>query len=107
MACLVVELDGLLKMLMSAGKVAEIPAGRAENAVSDQGLGTIWPGRGFAQEKLRHFAQRCGFAAREVPDPKTVISGETLRGVFHPARQFAGAREGRARFRCLISLGPD
>ena len=95
MARLVVELDGLLKMVMGAGKVAEIKAGEAGNAVRDQGLGTIRPGRGFAQEKLRHFAHRCGFAAVQMPGPKTVIGGEPFRGVFLPARQFAGARKGR------------
>ena len=104
---LVVELDGLLIMIMGAGKVAEIPAGGAGIAVRDQGLGTIRPGRGFAQETLRHFPHRHGFAARKVPDPETVIGGEPFRGVFHPARQFAGARKGCARFRRLISLGPD
>src|SRR5215831_567061 len=107
MARSVVELETLLIMVMSAGIVAEIKAGGAEVALRDHNLGTIRPGRGFAQEKLRHFAHRCGFAACEVPDPETVIGGETLRGVFHPARQFAGARKGRARFRRLISLGPD
>ena len=107
LARLVVELDGLLKMVMGAGKVAEVKAGGAGNAVRDQGLGAIGPGRGFAQEKLRHFAQRCRFAAVHMPHPNTVIGGEPFRGVFLPARQFAGAREGRARFRRLISLGPD
>src|SRR6516164_11106357 len=47
MARLVVELDGLLKMVMGAAKVAEIKAGDAGNAVRDQGLGAIRPGRGF------------------------------------------------------------
>src|SRR5215472_5612457 len=56
MARLVVEFYGLLKMVMRAGKVAEIPAGDAGSALSDQGLGAIGPGRGFAQEKLRDFA---------------------------------------------------
>src|SRR5262249_55233850 len=54
MAYRVVELDGLLKMLMCAGKIAEIKAGGAGNAVRDQGLGAIRPGRGLAQEKLGH-----------------------------------------------------
>src|SRR5690349_10576394 len=107
MARLVVELDGLLKMVMGAGKIAEINARETGSAVRDQGLGAIRPGRGFAQEKLRHFAQRCGFGAVQMPHPKTVISGEPLRGVFLPARQFAGARKGRAGFRRLMSLGPD
>src|SRR6516164_10903137 len=75
-ARLVVELDGLLKMLMGVGKVAEIPAGHAGNAVRDQGLGAIRPVRGLAPEKLGHFAQWCGFAARKVPDPQTVIDGK-------------------------------
>ena len=56
----VVELDGLVKMLLSAGKIAEITAGHSGDAVSDQSLEAIRPGRGFAQEKLRHFAQRGG-----------------------------------------------
>ena len=107
MACRGVELDGLLKMLMSAGKVAEIKADAARNAVRDQGLGTIRPGCGFAQEKLRDFAHRCGFAAVQMPDPKAVIGGEPFRGILLPARQLAGPREGRARFWCLISFGPD
>ena len=106
MPCLVVELDGVLKMLLSAGKVAEIKAGHAGNEVRDQGLGTIRRGHGFAQEKLRHFAHRGGFAARKVPHPKTVIGGEPFRGVFLPVRQFAGARKGNARFRRVMSLGP-
>ena len=99
MARWVVKLDGLLKMLMCAGKVAEIPAGNAENAVRDHSLGTIRPDGGFAQEKLGHFAHRLGFAAVQMPNPKTIIGGEPFRGVFFPARQFAGARKGRARFR--------
>jgi hypothetical protein len=107
MARWAVELDGLLIMLMGAGKVAEVKAGVAGNAVSDQGLGTIRPGRGFAQEKLGHFAHRRRFAARKLPDPKTVVSGETLDRVFDLARQFAGTRKGCARFRRVISLGPD
>src|SRR6516162_3054343 len=107
MARLVVEFDGLLKMVMGAGKVAEVKAGGAEVAVSDQGLGAIRTGRGFTQEKLGHFAERYGFAAVHMPHPNAVIGGEPFRGVFLPARQFAGARKGRARFRRLISLGPD
>ena len=70
MARLVVEFDGLLKMVVGAGKIAEIKAGDAGNAVCDQSLGAIRLGRGFAQEKLRHFAQRCGFAAGEMCPPK-------------------------------------
>ena len=101
-----VELDGLPKMLMSAGKIAEIKAGGAGNAVRDQSLGAIRLRRGFTQEQLRHFAERCGFAATKVPDPKTVIGGKSFRGVFRPARQFTGARKGRAGFR-RMSLGPD
>jgi len=46
-ACRVVELDGLQKMFMGAGKVAEIPTGLAGNAVRDQGLAAIRPDRGF------------------------------------------------------------
>jgi len=107
MARLVVELDGLLKMVMGAGKIAEINAGEAENAVRDQGLGAIRLRRGFAQEKLGNFAHRCGFAARQVPRPKTVIGAEPFRGVFLSARQFTGTHEGRARFRGLIPLGPN
>src|SRR5262249_40938014 len=76
---LVAELDGLLKMVVGAGKVAEIKAGDAGNAMSDQALVAIRPGRGFAQEKLGHFARRRGFAARNVPRPKTVIGGEPFR----------------------------
>jgi hypothetical protein len=107
MARLVVELDGFLKMVMSAGKVAEIKAGGAGNAVSDHGLRAIRPGRGFAQEKFGHFAHRCGFATVQMPRPKTVIGRKPFRRVFHLVRQFAGAREGRARFRRRKSLGPD
>src|SRR6516162_3011237 len=81
MARLVVELDGLLKMLMGAGKIAEINAGVAGNAVRDQGLRAIPPGRGFAQEKLGHFTRRCGFTAVQMAHPKTVIGAEPLRGV--------------------------
>src|SRR5262249_37786180 len=92
MVPLVVELDGLLKMLMGTGKIAELKASAAGNAVRDQPLGTIRLGRGFAQEKLGHFAHRCRFAAAQMPAPKTVVGGEPFRGVFLPARQFAGAR---------------
>src|SRR6516162_10114041 len=106
-ARLVVEFETLLRMVVSTGKIAEMKAGDAGNAVRDQGLRTIGPRRGFAQEKLGHFAHRRGFAAIKVPEPKTVIGGETLRGVFHLVRQFAGARKGGARFRRLMSLGPD
>src|SRR6516162_7331558 len=97
MARPVVELDGLLIMLMGDGKVAEIKAGGAGNAVRDQGLGAIRPGPGFAQEELGYLAHRCGFAAVQMPDPQTVIGGETLRGVLHLVGQFAGPRKGRAR----------
>jgi hypothetical protein len=76
MARRVVELDGLLKMVMGAGKVAEIKAGLAGNAVCDHSLGAIRPGRRFAQEELGHFAHRCGLAAVQMPHPKTVIGGE-------------------------------
>src|SRR6516162_3075000 len=107
MASRVVEIDGLLKMLVGAGKVAEIKAGVAGSAVRDQGLGTIRPSRRFAEEKLRYFAHRSGFAAGQMPRKKTVIGGETLRGVCLVTRQFAGARKGRARLRRLLSLGPD
>jgi len=107
MARRVIELDGLLKMVVGAGKIAEIKTGGAGNTVRDQSLGTIRPGRGFAQEKLRHFAQRGGLAARKVPNPKAEIGGEPFRGVFHPARQFAGARKGGTRFRRLKSLGVE
>jgi hypothetical protein len=41
-----------------------------------------------------------------MPRPETVIGGEPLRGVFSPARQFAGARKGCARFRRILSLDP-
>ena len=86
MARLIVEFDGLLKILMGAGKIAELKAGAAGNAVRDQGLGAIRPGRGFAQEKFGHFAHQRRFAAGQMPDPKTVISREPFRRVFHPAR---------------------
>src|SRR6516164_10229478 len=107
MARLVVEFDGLLKMVMGAGKVAEVKAGGAEVAVSDQGLGAIRTGRGFAQEKLGHFAERYGFAAVHMPHPKAVIGGEPFRDVFRLARQFAGARKGGTGFRRLKPLDPD
>jgi len=106
-ARLAVELGGLLKMVMGAGKIAEIKASGAEVAVRDHNLGTIRLGRGFAQEELGHFARRCQFAAVQMPHPETVIGREPFGGVFLPARQFTGARKGRARFRRLISLGPD
>jgi hypothetical protein len=76
MARLVVEFDGFLKMLMGAGKVAEIKAGGAVDAMRDEGLEAIGPDRRFAQEQLRHFAHRRGFAAIKVPEPKTEIGGE-------------------------------
>src|SRR6201987_1905627 len=107
MARRVVELDGLVKMVVGADEVAEINAGVAGNAVRDQGLGIIWPSRRFAQEKLSHFAHRCRFAAVQMHPPETVIGGETLRSVSLPTRQFAEARESRAHFRRLISLGPE
>src|SRR5437763_6357616 len=107
MASRVVEIDGLLKMVMGAGKVAEMKAGEAGNAVCDHCLGAIRPRRGLAQEKLGYFARRCGFAAIKVPDPKAVIGGKPFRGVFLPARQFAGARKGRTGLRRLLPLGPD
>ena len=75
--------------------------------MSDQDLGAIGPGRGFAQEKLRHFAHRRGFAAVHMSHPNAVIGGEPFRGVFFPARQLAGARKGGTGFRRLISLGPE
>jgi hypothetical protein len=103
----VVERDSLPKMIMGAGKIAEIPAGEARNTVCLQSLGTIRPGRGFAQKKLGNFAHRSRFAAARMPRPKAVIGREPLRGVFHPARQFTGARKGRGGFRRLMSLGPD
>src|SRR6516162_7566138 len=107
MARLVVELESLLKMVMGAGKIAEVKAGGGEIAVRDQGLGTIRPGRGFPEEKLGNFAQRCRFTASQMADGKTVIGGEPLRGIFVQARQFASARKSRGGFRRVISLGPD
>src|SRR6516165_3401029 len=105
MARPIVELDGLLKMLMGAGKVAELKAIAAANAVRDQGLGTIRPGRSFAQEKLRDFAHWCRFATGQTPAPKTVIGGEPFRGIFLPARQFAGAHRITFRERREEGLG--
>jgi len=55
MVRLVVELNALLIMVMSAGKITEIEAGGAEIAVRDQGLGAVRLGRGFAEEKLGYF----------------------------------------------------
>src|SRR5262249_19081422 len=107
MPCSVVERDSLLKMVMGAGKVTEIPAGDAGKPGSDKTLGPIGPGCGFAHEKLGHFAQRRGLAAVQMAHPNTVIGGEPFRGVLHPARQFASARKGRACFRRVMSLGPD
>jgi hypothetical protein len=107
MARLIVEFDGLLIMLMGVGKIAEIKAGGAGSPMSDQGLRAIRPGRGFAHEQLGHFGHRCRFAAGQMPHPKTVIGGEPFRGVFHPARQFAGARKGRRGLRRGPSLRPD
>ena len=97
MPCLVVELDGLLIMLMSAGKIAEIPAGDAGNAVRDQGLGAIRSGCGFAQEKLGHFAHRCGFAARKVPDPDPKIRGK-------PRSEASSSRLANSRARAKAAL---
>src|SRR6516165_7551928 len=79
----------------------------ARRSMRDEGLGAIGPGRRFAQEKLRRFAHRRGFAAIKVPEPKTVIGGEPFRGVFCPARQFASARKGGTGFRRLMSPGPN
>src|SRR5262249_14246474 len=62
MACAVVEIDSLLKMIMGAGKIAEMKASDPGNAMRDQSLGTIRLVRGFAQEQLGHFAHRHGFA---------------------------------------------
>jgi hypothetical protein len=107
MARLVVELDGLLKMLMAVGQVAEIKASEAGNTVRDHNFGTIRQGRGFAQKKLGHFAHRRGFAAGQMPHPETVIGGKPPRRVLHLARQFAGARKGCGGLRRVISLGPD
>jgi len=107
MARLVVEVDDLLKMVASADKVAEIKAGHAGNAMRDQGLGTVRPGRGFVPEKLGHFAHRCGFAAVQMPCPKTVIGRKPFGGVFHPVREFTGAGKGCGGLRRVISLGPD
>src|SRR6516165_6046136 len=101
------EFEGLLKMLMGASKVAEIPVGDAGSAVRDQGLGAIRPSHGFAQEKLRHFARWCGFVACNVPEPDPIICRKPFRRVFYSVRQFAGARKGGTRFRRVISLGPD
>src|SRR5215470_20370507 len=98
MARLVVELESLLKMLMGAGKVAEIKTGLAENAVCDHCLGAIRPSCGLSQEQLRHLAHRLGLAASQMPRPKTVIGGEPLRGVFHLVCQFVGARKGPGGF---------
>ena len=75
--------------------------------VRDHSLGTIRLDGGFAQEKLGHFAHRLGFAAGQMPHPETVIGGEPFRGVFLPARPFAGALKGRGGFRRVMSLGPD
>src|SRR5215471_3961347 len=70
MARLVVELDGLLKMLMGAGKIAEINAGVAGNAVRDQGLGTIRPSRRFAEEKLRYSRIGAGSQRDKCPEKR-------------------------------------
>jgi hypothetical protein len=42
-----------------------------------------------------------------MPDPNPVICRKPFRRVFHLARQFASAGEGRASFRGLISLGVE
>src|SRR5215471_13792883 len=107
MARLVVELDSFLKMPMGTSKIAEVKAGGAGHAVCDQGLRAIGQRGGFAKEKLGDFAHRCRFAAVQMPHEKTVVGGEPFRGIFFLARQFARARKGRARFRRLMSLGPD
>src|SRR5215475_12712231 len=107
MARLVVELDGFLKVLMGTGKVAEVKAGGAGNAVCDQDLRAIGLRGGFAEEQLGYFAHRSRFAAVQMPHEKTVIGGEPFRGIFFLARQFARARKGRSRFRRMMSLGPD
>src|SRR5690242_2242601 len=107
MGCAVIEFDGLLKMVMSAGKVSEIQTGEAGTAMRDHSLRTIRPSHGFAQEQIGDFAERFRFATVQMSHPKTVISGESFRGVLHPVRQFAGTRKGGTRFRCQISLGPD
>src|SRR6516165_1867473 len=99
MARLVVKLDGFLEMLMGAGKIAELKASAAGNAVRDQGLGTIRPGPGFAQEKLPHFAHRCRFAAAQMPAPKTVI-GENCSEA--SSSRLANSRTG-ALFTALLS----
>src|SRR5262252_2633651 len=92
MARLVVEVDGFLKMLMGTGKIAEVKAGGAGNAVCDQGLGAIGLCCGFTEEKLGYFADRCRFGAVQMPHEKTVISGEPFRGIFCLARQFSAKR---------------
>src|SRR6516164_11413248 len=107
MARPVVELESLLKMVMGAGKISEIKAREAEMAVRDHSLGATRAGGRFAQGKLGHFAQWCGFGAVQMPRPKPVIGGEPFRGIFHPAGQFAGARKGGGGLRRVISLGPD
>jgi hypothetical protein len=106
-ARLIAGLDGFLKMLMAAGKIAEIEAGDTGNSVCDRGLRAIRLRCGFAQEKLGHFVHRGVFATGEMAHPKTVIGEEPFGGVFLPARQFAGTRKGRAGFRRRMSLGPN
>ena len=106
MACLVVELDGLLKMLMGTGKIAELKASAAGNAVRDQPLGTIRLGRGFAQEKLGHFAHRCRFAAERFSAYYGLWVGHLTRGEPAPAREMAELflREATARPDCPETL---
>jgi hypothetical protein len=99
MARRVVEFEGLPKLLMGGAKVVKIKAGGAEHAVGDQGFGAIGAGCGLAQEQLDDFAHRRGFAAIKVPREETVISRETLRNVFFPARQFACA--------CSLAVWPS
>src|SRR5262249_38823240 len=107
MARVVVEGDGFLEMLMGAGKIAEVKVGGAGDAVCDQGLRAIGLRCGFSEEKLGYFAYRCRFGAVQMPHEKTVIGGESFRGIFFLARQFTRARKGRARFLRMMSLGPD
>ena len=67
MACLIVELDSLLEMLMGARKVTEIKAGVAGNAVSDQGLGAI--GRAVASRKKSSAISRNGAGSERFKCP--------------------------------------
>ena len=92
---------------MGRGVVAEIEAGAAEYAVRDHGLGAIRPGDSLAEKQLGNLARRRRFAAHKMPIPKTPIDRETFRRIFHLARQFAGAREGRAGSRRPEPFGPE